>query len=304
MADNSEVQAVSETFFSDCWTYAAAALLAYDYTLTFESEVTLFWMGGRLSGATILFLLSRYITLAVQAINVVPSVSSTEVCLAISVFVAWCVLSALQYLPWAAFSVLRSYALCPNPYRWPVSATVFAFSSVSIVANMWGNLYRVSFVNDPGLGIIVTNPISASTSMKLEVATRSSMIASDLMVLCVTWYRTYETAKLSFRSLGKKTFASILLLNGVAEHDTEVNDPLTAVVMLEWSLVSILTSRFLIDLQKVQRKLEASSRSISLGEVVFQPQTLKNGSRFIGSLGAQLSFHEDGDEENEVEDIS
>lgn len=70
------------------------------------------------------------------------------------------------------------------------------------------------------------------------------------------------------------------------------------------SLTSILTSRFLIDLQKAQRKLAASSRSVSLGEIEFQPQTSRNTSRFIGSLGAQLSFHEDDDVENEVEDAS
>lgn len=51
----------------------------------------------------------------------------------------------------------------------------------------------------------------------MAVVTRSSLIASDLMVLCITWLRTYETAKLSFHGLGKRTFASILLLDGVSE---------------------------------------------------------------------------------------
>ncbi|TBU39381.1 hypothetical protein BD309DRAFT_438774 [Dichomitus squalens] len=78
MADNSEVKALSEVFFGNCWTYAGAALLAYDYILTFNSEVTLFWMGGRLSGATILFLLNRYITLAAQIFNAAPIPPSVE----------------------------------------------------------------------------------------------------------------------------------------------------------------------------------------------------------------------------------
>ncbi|EJF56544.1 hypothetical protein DICSQDRAFT_141170 [Dichomitus squalens LYAD-421 SS1] len=301
MADNSEVKALSEVFFGNCWTYAGAALLAYDYILTFNSEVTLFWMGGRLSGATILFLLNRYITLAAQIFNAAPIPPSVES--AFSEHVVNIVLLALQYPPWAAFSALRSYALCPNPYRWPISATVFALSLVPFVTNMWGNLYKMSFVDDPKLGMIPTNPISSSTQLKLEAATRSSMIASDFLVLCVTWYRTYETAKLTLRSLGNKTFASILLLDGV-EHNTLVNDALTAAAVLEWSLSPILTSRFLIDLQKAQRKLEASSRSFSLGELEFEPQTSRNTSRLIGSLGAQLAFHEDEDEANEMEDAS
>ncbi|TBU39382.1 hypothetical protein BD309DRAFT_969815 [Dichomitus squalens] len=187
---------------------------------------------------------------------------------------------------------------------------------------MWGNLYKMSFVDDPKLGMIPTNPISSSTQLKLEAATRSSMIASDFLVLCVTWYRTYETAKLTLRSLGNKTFASILLLDGttyflllllsnilrmtftLVEHNTLVNDALTAAAVLEWSLSPILTSRFLIDLQKAQRKLEASSRSFSLGELEFEPQASRNTSRLIGSLGAQLAFHGDEDEANEMEDAS
>ncbi|TBU62401.1 hypothetical protein BD310DRAFT_810603, partial [Dichomitus squalens] len=232
------------------------ALLFYDYILTFNSEVALFWMGGRLSGATVLFLLSRYITLTTKIMEGLPVSSSVE-----------------------------TYVL---------------------VSQYYDELRHV-----------------LRRDITVEVVTRSCLIASDLAVLCVTWFRTYQTAKLSLRSLGKKTFASILLLdgtiyflallilsvlhmaftlNGVAKADATL---LTSViVILEETLTAILTSRFLMDLQKAQRKLAGSSRSVSLGEVIFQPQTSRNTSRFIGSLGAQLSIHEDGGEENEVEDMS
>ncbi|TBU28248.1 hypothetical protein BD311DRAFT_663677 [Dichomitus squalens] len=305
MADNSEVQALYDVFFGDCWAYACIALLSYDYVLTFSSEVTLFWMGGRLSGPIILFLLTRYITLTAQIIGLFPFPSSVEACLstAFSMFVALNVFRAFQYLPWAAFSALRSHALCPGPYRWPVSATVFALSAVPIVTDMWGNLYRLSFVNDPELGILPTNPIAESTVLKrditVEVATRSSLIASDLVVLFVTWYRTYQTAKLSLRSLRKESFARILLLDGVP-HRIQLPDCQQDTVS---SLTAILTSRFLIDLQNAQCKLAGSSRSVSFGELAFEPQTSRNTSRIIGSLGVQLSFR-DGfqDGEDEVED--
>ncbi|EJF58123.1 hypothetical protein DICSQDRAFT_173216 [Dichomitus squalens LYAD-421 SS1] len=157
---------------------------------------------------------------------------------------------------------------------------------------------------------------------RLEVATRSSLIASDLVVLFVTWYRTYQTAKLSLRSLRKESFAGILLLDGtiyfmvllvlsvlqmtftltgVAEGGTTL---FTSVIsFIEEPLTAILTSRFLIDLQNAQCKLAGSSRSVSFGELAFEPQTSRNTSRIIGSLGVQLSFR-DGfqDGEDEVED--
>ncbi|TBU39383.1 hypothetical protein BD309DRAFT_872407 [Dichomitus squalens] len=199
MSDSLEDRAAFALFFSNSCSYAANAFLAFDYILTFDDEVMLFWRGHQRSGATVLFLLNRYITLASQIVNTVPIPSSVK------------------------------------------------------------------------------------------------------------------TAKLSLRSLGKKTFAGILLLDGaysnlpallilsvlqmtftltgVAENGT--NSITSAIVFFEEPLTAILTSRFLIDLQKAQRKLAGSSQSISLGEVAFQPQTLSNTGRFIGSLGAQLSFHED-----------
>ncbi|EJF58117.1 hypothetical protein DICSQDRAFT_173213 [Dichomitus squalens LYAD-421 SS1] len=89
-------------------------------------------------------------------------------------------------------------------------------------------------------------------------------------------------------------------LIGVAERDT--SGPTSVIALLEEPLTSILTSRFLINLQKAQRRLEdSSSGSVSLGEVAFQQQMSRNTSRFIGSLGGQLSFHEDDREENDVE---
>ncbi|TBU54375.1 hypothetical protein BD310DRAFT_828132, partial [Dichomitus squalens] len=281
-----------------------AALFVHDFNLTFDSEVALFWTGGHLSGATVLFLLNRYITLASQVMGLIPSSSVVRVCH--YVYVAVTVLEALQYLPWAAFSALRTYALCPDPYRWLISVSVFALSSVPIVTEMWGNLYGLSFVNDPVLGIISISPISASTNLKsdvtVEVVTRSCLIASDLVVVCVTWLRTYETAKLSLGRLGKRSFASILLLDGMYQRSSlQPDEHSYQNPMFLFSLTSILTSRFLIDLQKAQRKLAGSSQSVSLGEVALQPQTSGNTSRLIGSLGAQLSFHEVDEEEEENE---
>ncbi|EJF58120.1 hypothetical protein DICSQDRAFT_173214 [Dichomitus squalens LYAD-421 SS1] len=121
----------------------------------------------------------------------------------------------------------------------------------------------------------------------------------------------------------KQTFAGILLLDGTIYFmallilsvlqmaftlaGVAVSDEagiISVIAFLAEPLTAILTSRFLIDLQRTQRKLAGSSRSISLGEVVSQPQTSRNMNRFIGPLGAQLSFHEDDGEENEVEDTS
>ena len=55
------------------------ALLSYDYLITFNKEITLFWVPRRINGAFLLFLLNRYLFLAAQILAVTPEPSSSEV---------------------------------------------------------------------------------------------------------------------------------------------------------------------------------------------------------------------------------
>lgn len=65
-------------------------------------------------------------------------------------------------------------------------------------------------------------------------------------------------------------------------------------------LTSILTSRFLISLQEIQRNEGVLSQSFSLDEVAFRPHTSRSTNYFIGSLGAQPSFRADSEEDEET----
>ncbi|TBU29357.1 hypothetical protein BD311DRAFT_661383, partial [Dichomitus squalens] len=56
------------------------ALFVYDFIITFGDEVNLFWLPRRLNGPSILFLLNRYLALAVQIIGSMPNPASLEVC--------------------------------------------------------------------------------------------------------------------------------------------------------------------------------------------------------------------------------
>ncbi|TBU29474.1 hypothetical protein BD309DRAFT_813210, partial [Dichomitus squalens] len=67
-------------------------------------------------------------------------------------------------------------------------------------------------------------------------------------------------------------------------------------------LTSILTSRFLMNLQQVNRGLTGSSRSITqVSEVVYQPRSSGNVNSFVGSMGAQLAFYRDQSEEDDTD---
>ena len=69
-------------------------------------------------------------------------------------------------------------------------------------------------------------------------------------------------------------------------------------------ITSILTSRFLINLQEVKQKLAGSSRSLS-GELEFQHGTSRNSGGFLESFGGEISFDGDyaEDDEEEAEEV-
>ncbi|TBU37965.1 hypothetical protein BD309DRAFT_875354, partial [Dichomitus squalens] len=115
------------------------ALFVYDFLITFGDEVNLFWLPRRLNGPSILFFLNRYLALTVQLYGFTPKPASHEVYFRYSVnawYTAFAVIASLQIIPWAAFSALRSYALCPSPHRMAISTAVFALFSVPFVVNM------------------------------------------------------------------------------------------------------------------------------------------------------------------------
>ena len=55
------------------------ALVVYEYFLTLQSEIALFWMPRGINGASILFILNRYITLVAQVLSVTPLPTSFHV---------------------------------------------------------------------------------------------------------------------------------------------------------------------------------------------------------------------------------
>ncbi|KAI0794736.1 hypothetical protein C8Q74DRAFT_1366136 [Fomes fomentarius] len=94
---NTSISYLSLYFADLVETYAATALSAifwYEYTITLDKEIYLFW-NKKITGATILFFVNRYFTLfyMMYAFPWLPFSMKYE------------------YIPWGAFSALRMYAL-------------------------------------------------------------------------------------------------------------------------------------------------------------------------------------------------
>ncbi|RPD65618.1 hypothetical protein L226DRAFT_567173 [Lentinus tigrinus ALCF2SS1-7] len=133
---NSDVSATIAEFASFdvdfCLSISAWTLYVYDYIITFDREVELFWNGKR-SGAAAIFILNRYLPLIAQLFYIVeytlfivsaerfghytePQRASkrwlTNTSYSCAAFIKTSlVVVILQYFPWALFSALRAHAL-------------------------------------------------------------------------------------------------------------------------------------------------------------------------------------------------
>ncbi|TFK80165.1 hypothetical protein K466DRAFT_392183 [Polyporus arcularius HHB13444] len=139
--------------------------------------------------------------------------------------------SVLQYIPWAAFACLRTYALCEH-HCWTVATVVFLLSSVPIGTNF--SRYR-------WLG---------STTIPVLSCLPEAAIPEELVV---TWRATYYGSKAQASGVTRRpSFSNVLLQDGTIYflYVTIFTEPITA----------ILISRFILDLQEVQPR----SRSIAL----------------------------------------
>ena len=61
-----------------------------------------------------------------------------------------------------------------------------------------------------------------------------------------------------------------------------------------YSLTSMLTARFLLNLQETKHRLENGSQSQEeVSDVVFQHRVVRDSDGFMRSLGAHISFYHD-----------
>ncbi|TBU34173.1 hypothetical protein BD311DRAFT_841061 [Dichomitus squalens] len=160
---------------------AGIVFLMYAYTITIGREVELFWM-RKFSGATLLFLANKHISLVNHLYDlamfigihvndkvrryllfhdlsfIVTGIPLQTCNIEVEVFssVDW-----LQYVPWAAFSGLRVFALCR---MYSVSVVVSVLSLVPLGVNFGSKTFGV---NEPGVGCGMDDEYSPSMSLNV-----------------------------------------------------------------------------------------------------------------------------------------
>ncbi|KAL1938038.1 hypothetical protein VTO73DRAFT_12049 [Trametes versicolor] len=260
-------------FIDDCANFAEATLIFYEYCITIDNEIRLIWQ-RKISGASVLFFLNRYIMIFDNAITVgsywpisnlvrrfyLPSHThltqtygscAFQSCIVLGWFAI--VFNLLPYFIWNAFSTLRVYALCGRDWR--IAALVCLLMTGPIVANAY-NIPTQTPVNLPEpYNCEVNNAVTLALHTKRTI----SLIAGDALVLAVTWWKTYRLKKAADAAHMKTSivellrdgtiyFGTMLVLN-VLHIIINFVEQVSFMGDIADVLTSILVSRFLMNLR-------------------------------------------------------
>ncbi|KAH9855923.1 hypothetical protein C2E23DRAFT_882684 [Lenzites betulinus] len=248
MSDAAEYVYEVETLINETYyTFAAFALLAFEYVITFDREARLVWT-QKVSGATILFLLNRYwLFFHCNVVGYMVIVGNGG-----------------PPIIWAAFSMLRGYALSGR--RWWIAFVIFLLFLPDIVLTCVYYSKLIPTAAPPPFNCLLSSDLPESTWIQLIVlysfviASRTCLIAGDLIVLLVTWHSTFSITRaakvanmqMSLTSAllkdGTLYFVCLLILNVLNIIINAVPNS-SAVSAFQDPITSILVSRFLLNLR-------------------------------------------------------
>ncbi|KAI0659997.1 hypothetical protein C8Q70DRAFT_1053251 [Cubamyces menziesii] len=244
-------------FISNCALFAEAALIFHEYFITLDSEVRLIWR-RRITGASILFFLNRYIMIFDNVITLASYPARTDtgyVCAALG----WMdvVLNLLPYFIWNAFSTMRVYAISGRDWR---IASVVCLLMIGPIAS---NVYNIPFEKPDNM----PPPYNCQFDNALTLQTHNiiPLIAGDAIVLIVTWWKTYRLKKAADEARVKMSIVDMLLRDGTMYFGTMVvlnvlHIMVNYVVKVSFLgdvvdvLTSILVSRFIMNLRNIDAK--------------------------------------------------
>ncbi|KAH8100114.1 hypothetical protein BXZ70DRAFT_940402 [Cristinia sonorae] len=299
--------------FSQICSLVATAIVTYDYLLTFSSEVRFIWR-RKINMATFIFVFTRYSILGFAIYRQWPvdeANISVEQCKRYSI--ASMVLTMLITFNIGFFTSFRAYAITG---RWtlPVIAVVLC-SMFSPAANIYN--YARPFV----FAIVTNGPFTRCIQMPtpeamrrtpriMPILVRSITILGDLLLLAVTWGKSYGVFKASLQLRNFKPKISVLLLRdgtlyfvALAALNLVVlllvisNQYLhpnmgTAFIFVTETIACVLIARFILDLRYITGDPSARDGDVTTGMASEHGQGLSTihfaTSTFLGNLAAPL----------------
>ncbi|TCD64597.1 hypothetical protein EIP91_003862 [Steccherinum ochraceum] len=296
---------------------AALYLVVYDSLLTISKEIESIWQ-RKLSVVTVLYILQRWVLILDGVLDNLPTPQFWECTQAI----LGGIFTTLGYLGTAAFSNFRIWAIWEHALG--PTLTVALASAVAPAINLYVRSQVIPFAVVDGY-CFLTVKYSAATSIRSAPASlsaplylfatdrthyrpsssvvyisRSFAIATDTLVLVLTWVKTADVWRGSKRIQGIRLvpvmlflrdgtiyFGIMLTLNIAALilNTTQLDVNATSGFLALLSAVNAnLLARFILDLRSVAER--ESNQSIPLSSINFDIRSL------VGNIGAPLEIED------------
>ncbi|OCH87918.1 hypothetical protein OBBRIDRAFT_836984 [Obba rivulosa] len=230
---------VQSEWIENCCNVASACLVFYDHFATLGREIDLMW-NRRLSSVTLLFHFNRWATLIWVIVTLLESnlsnleyesslMQSLPVNVRLGIF--GYVLEVALFGFWAG---IRMYAVSSG--SWPLAFITSLLSMVTVGTNVYAyfgaTTYIMGSIPDIGQWCIMSINITEDGYTKcglitlsciiqtftarcvVTIATRLCAIAADVLILVVTWHKTYATKREADRHGIKTPLAAMLLRDG------------------------------------------------------------------------------------------
>ncbi|KZT08916.1 uncharacterized protein LAESUDRAFT_723208 [Laetiporus sulphureus 93-53] len=287
-----EADTLQLTYANNYCFLAVTAFIFFEYIVTFSEEVHVIW-GARLTTVTIIFTLNRYL-LIVQGLNFALNAVWWHTPLAVNLLVN--VTIVLLEAVAASFSAFRTYAISGHQIvpallvlllgLGPAGVNVYTYTRLSYAFVGYAGSYPVCEFNDPE---------SIAIQNKLVLIARICPAVSDLIVVLVTWFKTFRLAIAVRKSRITGSIATLLIRDGEAllflnileivikvRYENSQNYA-NYVTLFLLPISSILVSRFILNLRQVSLG--------SMGLNTISHSTLNTPdipSRLVGNIGAEL----------------
>jgi len=275
---------------------AAKALFVWDYVITLDREVRYVW-GRKPTIATVLFMVNRYVNLSACIFQLFSQATfqHPRSCNVVVRFVeAQIIISALVF---ALFFSMRIYATWGRDWR--PALPILLLALVPPAANLY--IYCKSIpvlAPPPSSGCATASPIPADVYQTLVLLNRACTTAYDFLVVVFTFIKTLGSKKAA-RRLKDQTPLTILLLRDGTLHFmlmlilnvgqiiwASLSQSNNALSYFMTPVTSILVSRFLLSLRRLNDVEEREATSVFLNTSIFEARQFH--SEIIGNLGESL----------------
>lgn len=284
---------------------AMMCLVLYEFVVTFDQEVEVGWK-RKFTATSLLLLATRWLMVLGPIVTFVP-VGPTG-CSTIYAFIDLSFMAAVAVI--SLFSALRVYAL------WQASSARYAYAAVVLMLGLvpvWTNIYlwtrtSIEYVELPLFSTCTTwSALPDKTNNALLYFTRGCAIASDVVVLVLTWIKSLsqfrEMRQLKMGSSvstillrdGTIYFVALLVMNilQVVTYSTGLAGGAAYAIVFLQALPPLLVQRFMLNLRQLSAP-PVDSAAANVADLSRFSVHFRVPSDFLGNIGEPLA-HGDGD---------